>query len=150
MWSLKFKNDMTKKEQIYKYISQASRNRLVFCHAMIEGITFLDVGKYMAEKLSEEKLRSSQIAYAAEDILSDILSSPKEDVEVGPYVALSNIGILFEPDLAFNLKSALDSASTNKVVIILSDGIIKSDCFYFLQEGDTSFIDLSGLSYIEL
>ena len=90
------------------------------------------------------------IAYMAEEVLSEILSSTKVDDEIGSYVALNNIGVLFEPDLAFNLKSVIDSASTNKVVIILSDGIIKSDRYYFLQEGDISFIDLHGLSYIEI
>ena len=90
------------------------------------------------------------IAYVAEEVLDEILSSTKVDDEIGSYVALDNIGVLFEPDLAFNLKSVIDSASTNKVVIILSDGIIKSYRYYFLQEGDASFIDLHGLSYIEI
>lgn len=135
---------------IADYLAQATRNRLVFCHEQIEGLTFVNVGKTLAESLVKQDLCSPMIAYMAEEVLDEILSSTKEDDEIGSYVALDNIGVLFEPDLAFNLKSVIDSASTNKVVIILSDGIIKSDRYYFLQEGDASFIDLHGLSYIEI
>ena len=135
---------------IADYLAQATRNRLVFCHEQIDGLTFVNVGKILAENLTKQDLHSPMIAYMAEKVLSEILSSTKVDDEIGSYVALNNIGVLFEPDLAFNLKSVIDSASTNKVVIILSDGIIKSDRYYFLQEGDISFIDLHGLSYIEI
>ena len=135
---------------IADYLAQATRNRLVFCHEQIDGLTFVNVGKILAENLTKQDLHSPMIAYMAEEVLSEILSSTKVDDEIGSYVALNNIGVLFEPDLAFNLKSVIDSASTNKVVIILSDGIIKSDRYYFLQEGDASFIDLHGLSYIEI
>ena len=135
---------------IADYLAQATRNRLVFCHEQIDGLTFVNVGKILAENLTKQDLHSPMTAYMAEEVLSEILSSTKVDDEIGSYVALNNIGVLFEPDLAFNLKSVIDSASTNKVVIILSDGIIKSDRYYFLQEGDISFIDLHGLSYIEI
>ena len=135
---------------IADYLAQATRNRLVFCHEQIDGLTFVNVGKILAENLTKQDLHSPMIAYMAEEVLSEILSSTKVDDEIGSYVAHNNIGVLFEPDLAFNLKSVIDSASTNKVVIILSDGIIKSDRYYFLQEGDISFIDLHGLSYIEI
>ena len=135
---------------IADYLAQATRNRLVFCHEQIDGLTFVNVGKILAENLTKQDLHSPMIAYMAEEVLDEILSSTKVDDEIGSYVALDNIGVLFEPDLAFNLKSVIDSASTNKVVIILSDGIIKSDRYYFLQEGDISFIDLHGLSYIEI
>lgn len=141
---------MAKKQDIVNYLSQATRNRLVFCHDTIEGITFVDLGKELSERLVKENPRSPQIAFAAEDALNEILSSTNNDDGIGFYVALENIGILFEPSLAFNLKSTLDNASTNKVVIIQSNGVIKSDCFYFLQEGDDSIIDLRGLSYIEI
>ena len=118
---------------IADYLAQATRNRLVFCHEQIEGLTFVNVGKVLAESLAKQDLRSPMIAYMAEEVLDEILSSTKVDDEIGSYVALDNIGVLFEPDLAFNLKSVIDSASTNKVVIIHSDGIIKSDRYYFFR-----------------
>ena len=138
------------KQIITDYLSQATRNRLVFCHNPIEGLSFIDVGRVLAEKLTKENLRSSMIGYLAEDVLNDIISTVIDDADIGPYVAIENIGFLFEPELEFNLESTLDNASKDKVVIIRSDGFIKSDIFYFLQEGDSSFINLHGLSYIEI
>ncbi len=141
---------MTEKEQILEYLAQANRNRLVFCHNQFQNMFFTDVGRTLSDFLSNENLHSSMVAYAAEDALNEILSRTQEDDIIGTYVAMYNIGILFEPELGFNLKSILDSASTNKTIIICSDGMIKSDRFYFLQEGDNDWIDLKELSYIEL
>ena len=141
---------MSVKQIITDYLSQATRNRLVFCHDLIEDLSFINVGKVLAEKLMKENLRSSMVGYVAEDVLNDILSSPKDDVDIGSYVAIENIGVLFEPELELNLEATLDNASKDKVVIIHSEGFIKADRFYLLQEGDTSFIDLHGLSYIEI
>ena len=141
---------MAKINQIVDYISQASRNRLVFCHEHIEEITFTNVGEVIAKALKEENINSPMIAYAAEDILSDILSFVKIDPSIGKYVALENIGILFEPELGFNLKATIDNASTNKTIIICSEAQIKNNCLFFYQEGDKYSIDLNGLSYIEI
>ena len=133
-------------QHIVEYLQQATRNRLVFCHEPIEGLTFVDLGKVLATSLAGENLHSPTIAYTAEDVLADILSSPQNDSQIGNYVALENI----EPELEFNLKSILDNASTNKTIVVCSDGTILSDKFYFFQPGDGVFIDLGGLSYMEI
>jgi len=137
-------------QQIAQYLQQATRNRLVFCHEPIDGLTFLNLGKVLATALRNENLRSPMIAYTAEDTLAEILSTLQNDSRIGNYVALYNIGILFEPALELNLKSTLENASTNKTIIIRSDGTIRSDKFYFLQPGDGMLIDLKGLSFIEI
>jgi hypothetical protein len=136
--------------KIKNYISQNSRNKIVLCHKHIEGLQFVNVGKELAKALFNEDLRSSMIAYTAEESLYDIFSSPKNDSQIGDYVGLDNIGILFEPELGFNLKSTLDNASTNKTILICWDGVVQSDKLFFLQPGDGVFIDLKGLSYIEI
>lgn len=141
---------MAMRNIISDYLVQTTRNRLIFCHEHIEGLSFINVGKTLAEGLASQNLRSPMIAYIAEEILSDILSANNIDAEIGPYVALDNIGILFEPELAFNLRTVIDNASTNKAVFIHSDGFINSDRFYFQQEGDSFSIDLQGLSYIDI
>ena len=141
---------MAKKEQIKEYLSQASRNRLVFCHEHIQGLIYVDVGRTMAESLAKENLKSPVIAYAAEDYLSEIISATNVDSAIGSYIALDNIGILFEPELGFNLKAVLDNASTNKTVIICSDGFIRNNIFYLLTDNDESNINLQGLSYFEI
>ena len=141
---------MGEQQHIAQYLAQAARNRLVFCHEHIEDLIFTDVGKVMANALKDKNLRSQMVAYAAEDFLADILSSPQIDSSLGKYIALENIGILFEPELGFNLKATLDNASTNKTIIICSEAQIKDNRLYFLQEGDSLSVDLTGLSYLEI
>ena len=141
---------MGEKQHIAQYLAQAARNRLVFCHEHIEDLIFTDVGKVMTNALKDENLRSQMVAYAAEDFLADILSSPQIDSSLGKYIALENIGILFEPELGFNLKATLDNASTNKTIIICSEAQIKDNRLYFLQDGDNFSVDLTGLSYLEI
>ena len=142
--------DKKQKQCIVAYLQQATRNRLVFCHKPIKELVFVNLGKTLATILAKENLRSQKIAYSAEDSLAEILSHTQNDLQIGNYVALDNIGILFEPELGFNIKSTLDNASTNKTIIIHSDGVIQSDIFYFFQPDDDVFIDLKGLSYIEI
>ena len=64
--------DSTHKQHIVEYLKHATRNRLVFCHEPIEGLSFLNLGKVLATALASEDLRSPMIAYAAEDTLSGI------------------------------------------------------------------------------
>lgn len=135
---------------IADYLAQATRNRLVFCHEPIEGLLFVNVGRSMAEALSKENLKSPLVAYAAEDFLSEILSVSNYDASIDQYIALENIGILFESELGFNLRSAFENASKNKTLIICSNGFIQNDTFYFLKENDESRINLQGLSYLEI
>jgi hypothetical protein len=141
---------MAIKEQIKDYLSQTSRNRLVFCHEHIDGLIYVDVGRTMSESLAKENLRSPMIAYAAEDLLSDILSATNVDSSIGCYIALENIGILFEPELGFNLRTVFENTSTNKTLIICYGGHIYNNDFYFLTDNDVSNINLQGLSYLEI
>ena len=141
---------MTKKNQIADFIIQTTRNRLVFCHEKIEDLKFDNIGKSLAEYLKNEDINSNTIAYNAEDFLIETLSNTNNDSTIGQYVAIDNIGILFEPDLGFNIKSIFDNTSRDKAFIICSDAQIKNNFLYFLQEGDITYVDLNGLSYIEL
>lgn len=139
-----------RRHDIANYLSQSTRNRLVFCHAPIERLTFANIGVALSAALKTEDLRSPLIAYTAEDILGELMSSYHTDALIGSYVAIENIGILFEPNLGFNLKSLFDNYSRERVLIICSEGTIHNHCFYFYQDGDGYAIDLKDLSYIEI
>ena len=86
-------------QHIVTYLQQATRNRLVFCHEHIDDLLYVNIGRTLADLLTNENLRSPMIAYAAEDALAEIFSLTQEDSLIGTYVAIENIGILFEPDL---------------------------------------------------
>lgn len=138
------------KREIANYIPQMTRNHLVFCREDIPCLTFLNVGKELSEVLTREDLNSPMISYAAEDAFSELLSQKYYDDEIGSYLALENIGILFEQVLGFNIRKMLESESINRTLIICSLGEIKNNHFYFYTEGDGVDIDLTGIPHLIL
>ena len=121
-----------------------ARNKIVFCQKNIEGISFINVGHELA-KCIQDLNTSSEFACEAKRIFGQTLTY---DI-IGSYLAITNISILFEPQLKLDLRQLIDSFSINKCLIIQKEGEIKDDKFYLM--GDNHFsIDLQGLSYIEI
>ena len=135
------------KTEIADYVTQATRNCLVFCHKPVEGLHFVDIGKGLSEAILQEDLCLPEVSYAAEDALAKMLSCVETDASVGNYLALNNIGILFEPDLGFNVRNLFDRESIGKTLIICSPGTIRNNSFYFLSEKDGVAVDLSGIPF---
>lgn len=135
------------KSVIADYVSQTMRNRLVFCREPIPDLVFIDVGRCLAESLSHEDLRSPMVAYAAEDYLSEFLANIQSDASIGKYLALTNIGILFEPDLGLNVRNIFERESIGKTLIVCSPGELSCNRFYFTSEDDGVYVDLHDLPY---
>lgn len=141
---------MDLKIEISQYITQTTRNRLVFCREEIQGLTFINVGKELSGIIAQSDLKSPMVSYVADDAFSELLSRKFVDEEIGSYLAITNIGILFEPELGFNIRKTLESESRNRTLIICSLGEIKNNHYYFYMEGDGIDIDLTGLPYLVL
>lgn len=117
--------------KIKTYLAQNTRNKLVFCDHSIDGISFVDVG-------FELSLRLSKSSYDNDSALTDVLGQSLHHDEIGPYLAITNIGILFEPELKLNIRDILDSYSKNQCLIVQTEA-------EFLER-----IDLQGLSYLNI
>lgn len=139
---------INQRQEIAKYFTQTTRNRLIFCREEVSGLTFINVGKELSEMLAHEDQNSPMVSYVADDAFSEILSQKYCDNEIGHYLALTNIGILFEPELGFNIRKTIESESRNRTLIICSLGEIKNNHYYFYSEGDGVSIDLTGLPYL--
>lgn len=126
-----------------KYVEQNTRNKIVFCHEDIDEITFVNVGLILSQLLTNEK----NIANGYQLLCSNILNFHLYNKEVGDYIAIENIGILFEPELKLDLRNIIESFSRNSCLIIKSDADIINDKYYFLTPDDSTEINLSGLSY---
>lgn len=125
-------------------IQGMSRNKIVFCQDEIEGLTFINIGLEFA-KCIQDLHTSSEYASEAKHFFEQTLTS---DI-IGSYLAITNISILFEPQLKLDLRQLIGSLSINKCLFIQKEGEIKDDKFYLM--GDNHFsIDLQGLSYIEI
>ena len=135
---------MSGKEKIKQYISQVSRNKIIFCHEPITHLHYVDVGKELSSAIKEQEEPSSYSSACKR-----IFEQTYKDEVVGPYLALSNWSILFEPDLKLDLRSIIESFSINKCLILLSNGSIKEKR-YLLMDDNRFALNLQGLYFIEI
>ncbi len=134
---------MTNINEIETYVKQDTRNKIMFCHEDIDEITFVNVGLILSHLLTD----NDNIANGYQLLCGNILNRHLYNNVIGDYIAIENIGILFEPELKLDLHNIIDSFSRNLCLIIKSDAEIMDDNFYFLTHSDSTIISLSGLSY---
>jgi hypothetical protein len=135
---------MSGKEKIKQFISQVSRNKIIFCREPISNLHFVDVGKELSFVIKEQEEPSG---YSS--VCKRIFEQTYNDEVIGSYLALSNWIILFEPDLKLDLRSIVESFSINKCLILLSNGSIKENR-YLLMDDPRFALNLHGLSFIEI
>lgn len=130
-------------QDIAYYLQQNTRNKIVFCREGIDGIRFINVGSELSQILGEKP----DDMVGADTAYKQVLGQSQENSLIGMYLALANIGILFEPDLRLDVRSILDAYSKNQCLIVKTNAEIADDRFYFLRKGDGTEVDLQGLSY---
>ena len=135
---------MSGKEKIKQFISQVSRNKIIFCHEPISNLHFVDVGKELSFVIKEQEELSGYSSACKR-----IFEQTYNDEVIGSYLALSNWIILFAPDLILDLRSIVESFSINKCLILLSNGSIKENR-YLLMDDPRFALNLQGLSFIEI
>ena len=99
---------------IKDYIAQNIRNKIVICRDSIDGLEFINVGYDLSKLLSKN-------SYNFEEAVSAILDKTFQNETIGNYLALTNIAILFEPELKINVNDILDAYSKNQCLIIRTD-----------------------------
>ena len=102
------------KQEVVTYVKQDLRNKSVFSKQCIEGLQYLNVGLTLATMLRDNSLPS----LAIQQLFSDAV---KADQNIGRYLAVSNIDILFEPDLKLDVGNLFDSYSKNQCLVIQAD-----------------------------
>ena len=135
-------------EQIISFAKSSSHHHIVFCREMMPELTFVNVGLVLSEKILEEGLDSPMLDFATDDFIQEIMSRHESHPEIGNYLALTNIGILFEPSLSYNIPELFKSHSRNKILFIHTQAVIKDDVLYFNDPSDNITADLSGVHYI--
>ena len=131
---------------IKEYVRQNTRNKIVFCRSRMQGLQYVDVGFALSLCLKTNENNSPVI-----DIVSQILNDNiRYDGDIGHYMAIENIGILFEPELKLDVRSIIDSNSKNQCLVVLTDAEIDNGVLYFLEKSDGVIVNLSGFSFKEL
>lgn len=130
-------------DNIAQYLQQNTRNKIVFCREHIEGLKFIDIGHELSLIIGIP----NGLICGYETAYKQIFNQGFYDDTLGPYLAIENIGILFEPEMRLDLRSVIDTYSRDICLIIKSDAIIQNNILHFLSPGDDAKIDLQGLSY---
>ena len=102
------------KQEVATYVKQDLRNKIVFSKQFIEGLQYLNVGLTFAKMLRDNSLPS----LAIQQLFSDAV---KADQNIGRYLAIFNIDILFEPELKLDVGNLFDSYSKNQCLVIQAD-----------------------------
>ena len=102
------------KQEVATYVKQDLRNKIVFSKQFIEGLQYLNVGLTLAKMLRDNSLPS----LAIQQLFSDAV---KADQNIGRYLAIFNIDILFEPELKLDVGNLFDSYSKNQCLVIHAD-----------------------------
>ena len=139
---------MSFSQQIINFAKYASHHHVIFCREVIPELTFVNVGLVLSEKILEEGLDSPMLDFATDDFIQEIMSRHVSHPEIGNYLALTNIGILFEPSLSYNISELFKSHSRNKILFIHTQAVIKDDVLYFNNPSDNITAELSGVHYI--
>lgn len=135
-------------DKIGKYIISQSRNKIIFYKNEIPGIQPLNLGK----KLSHEILpiaSDAKIGMKSLIIIDELFtSSIRDNSDYGKYLAIQNVGILFEPELKTDFLQILDKYSSSNTLFVKWEGEIEDGILYFLTKEKGQKIDIKNLSHI--
>lgn len=135
---------MDKYQEIADYTKTDGRNKIVFCQSKIDGIWFKNVGQELSLALQDGNTPIDTYGFVA-----DSLSHSFTDDSIGNYMAIQNIGILFEPELQLDVRRLFDTLSQNQCLIICSEAVVENQKLHYPQH-EQPFVDLQGLSYISI
>ena len=135
-------------DKINRYLKSQSRNKIVFYKQDVLGIEAIDVGK----KLSQE-IRSiasdAKIGMKSLIIMDELFTSSfSNNSEYGKYLAIHNLGILFEPELKTDFVQLLDKYSSSNTLFVKWEVEIEDGTLYYLTKEKGQKIDIKNLSHI--
>ena len=139
-------------KRIANHISTGLRHKLFFVSNKDCDINFVDIGFQLSNAI-ENSLEKKRLALiAAERLESIIKDNIIANSEIGPYVAIKNIGILFEPDLKLDIRAKFDSWAKSFVLIVdANEGMIRDNIFYLASANNPTYsINLSEISNITI
>lgn len=140
--------DITKEERLLKYIYSQSRNKIVFYSKEMLDVKPIDIGKQLAQRIYNFKDDSNLPIKVTSEIDEIINDSEIHHTVYGRVKALSNLGILIEPQLKQDLTRLMEKHSNGNVLFIKWDGEIDQDNLYFLSKEKGIKINVKNLSHI--
>lgn len=131
-----------------QYVDRHARHNLLFVKGVIEGVHYVDIGRELSEKICD-KLDNRSLPMICDDALNEIIdNATSNDEAIGSYVAIRNIGILFEPALLINVHAKFEQCAREQVLIVNLEGTIAQNTFFLGQEQNSRYsIPLTDITY---
>lgn len=129
-------------QDISAYAIGQGRNHIVFSHEPIGCLCYHDVGRELATAL-----RQAQEPYDSYGMTMQLFGTPNKHADLGSYIALQNINILFEPELQLDLRMVLESLSHEHCLFICTEAIVEDGSLHFALQAEPC-VGLQGLSFI--
>ena len=139
---------MDRSMEILSFLKTQSRNKVVFYIEGIKDITEIDLGTELSQvlyNLYDLTKLSMKVLHELELIMN---KATIEHELFGRSLAISNLGILFEPELKVDLKSLLEKYSNTNVLFVKWEGEIDYENLYFLSKEKGLKTNIKNLSHI--
>lgn len=131
-------------------LGQRSRNKIIVLTEEPENLSFLDLGAALSSALQNVQDRkdiSHMVLHELELLFSQHTLQMDDQTY---YLALKNIGILFEKELNLDIPKLLDRFSQNNILFLKWDGLADQNNLYFLTKENGIKINTSNLRYITI
>ena len=127
-------------------VTKQGTNILFFAASEIDGIHYCDIGLTLSS-LIKDRIWNRNLSIITNDALDSIIrKNVRNEESIGNYIAIRNIGILFEPELKLNVHDKLRKYSREQTLVVNMEGRVQKN--YFLFQGDHKYsISLTDITY---
>lgn len=121
-------------DRLQSFIHSPSRNHLVLSNGCLDGIKYTDVG-FDVSCFIEEIIGDRRLSMRVQDYITKFFREHIfQSDSLGQYLALSNVGILFEPALKLDVEALFDRWSQNITLFIdMGKGVLTDNRYYLTQ-----------------
>jgi len=139
---------MDRSMEILSFLKTQSRNKVVFYKEGIKDITEIDLGTELSQvlyNLYDLTKLPMKVLHELEIIMNN---ATIEHELFGRTLAISNLGILFEPELKVDFSILLEKYSNTNVLFVKWEGEIDDENLYFLSKEKGLKTNIKNLSHI--
>lgn len=137
-------------DRLQAFIQSPSRNHLVLSNGCLDSLRYTDVG-FEVSCLIEERIGDRRLSMRVQDYITKFFSEHIVQSDFfGQYLALTNVGILFEPALKLDIEALLDRWSQNITLFIdMAKGSVVDNRYYLTQGcAGTYSVSLSSINHL--
>jgi hypothetical protein len=137
-------------DRLLAFIHSPSRNHLILSNGCLDGLKYTDVGFevscFIADIIGDRHLSMRTQDYINKLFREHIFLSDY----LGRYLAVTNVGILFEPLLKLDVETLLNRWSQNNTLLLdVGNGILNKNIYYLSKDCKDAFsVPLESINYL--